>query len=206
MIANHIHDALGQVDQLQQIVLERRRFHGYSGIARLVCGGLAIVAASLLSRPEFPVSPWFHLAGWGMVLGLGLLLNYGCLLYWFLFDETARRQPVVLKPALDAIPALGVGAILTVAILLRGHFDMLFGTWMCLYGLAQVAYRLSLPQGVYYAGIWYLAAGSICLIVPQLSFLNPWPMGVVFLVGEWVGGISLYRLKHTHTKEQHNDQ
>jgi len=30
------------------------------------------------------------------------------------------------------------------------------------------------------------------LLLPQASFMNPWPMGLVFFLGEWAGGLLLY--------------
>jgi hypothetical protein len=121
----------------------------------------------------------------------GVLLNYGSLLYWFLFDREVRRNPIMLKPAVDAIPALAVGGVLTLAIITADKYDLLFGTWMCLYGLAQVAYRQSLPKGIYLVGIGYILCGTYCLLCTSISFCNPWPMGTVFLVGEIAGGTVL---------------
>ena len=46
MIAHHIHDALAQVRQLREVVLEKRGFHGYSGLARVVAGVMALVGTA----------------------------------------------------------------------------------------------------------------------------------------------------------------
>lgn len=191
MIANHIHDALAQVRTLQQFIVERNIFKGYSGRARIGSGLVALAGAAALSSGLMPATPTAHLAGWAIVLAAGLVANYACLAYWFLFDDRVRRNPHMLAPALDAIPALAVGAALTLALVLRQHFDLLFGVWMSLYGLAQVAYRQSLPKGIYGIGLFYLVAGAWCLWSPGISFTDPWPMGVVFCLGELAGGIVL---------------
>ena len=34
--------------------------------------------------------------------------------------------------------------------------------------------------------------GTVYLLFSDVSFLNPWPMGVVFFIGEWLGGIILH--------------
>jgi hypothetical protein len=191
MIANHIHDALAQVRTLQAFIIERNLFKGYSGKARLVAGLVALAGALVLASPWIPRSPWVHLAGWGAVLAIGVMANYGALVYWFLFDASVRRNPLMLKPAMDAIPALGVGGVLSLALVLHREFDLLFGVWMGLYGLAQVAYRNSLPKGIYLIGIFYLACGAACLLLPGIVFTNPWPMGAVFFCGETAGGLVL---------------
>ena len=190
MIAHHIHDALAQVRRLQGLILERQLFRGYSGKARLLCGLLSIIGAGVIAG-HAEGGPTAVLLGWGAVLLAGLLLNYCSLLYWFLFDREVRRNPAMLKPALDAVPALAVGAVLTVALIRLGAHDLLYGTWMALYGLAQVSYKKSLPQGIYSVGIGYIACGVFCLLNPAVSFLNPWPMGAVFFVGECAGGAIL---------------
>ncbi len=195
MIANHIHDALEQVRRMQELVHEKRHFHGYSGLARLLSGTVACAAAIVLCSPRVPDSPLLHLAIWGTVLAISLVANYAGLAYWFCTDHDVRRNPVMLKPALDAVPALAAGAIVSLALILHGQYDLLMGCWMTFYGLAQVAYRLSLPAGIYLAGIWYLGWGAICLLLPDIHFTSPWPMGIAFIVGEAYGGHILYHLK-----------
>jgi len=193
MIANHIHDAIGQVRRMQELVLARQRFKGYSGKARMAGGVFAIAGALVLSRPCFPVTPPAHLAGWGGVLAIALLLNYGGLALWFLGNPQLRRNFMQLKPATDALPALAMGAVFSLALVLHEQYDLLFGAWMCLYGLVHVAYRQSLPSIHYTVGIFYMLSGAGCLLAPGLCFTNPWPMGIVFGLGELAGGFILYR-------------
>ena len=199
MIANHIHDALAQVRKLQEFILEKRLFRGYSGKARIASGCAAMLGAAVMDSKMVPMDPFAHLVGWAAVVAVGIAINYGCLLYWFLFNPEVRGNPVMLKPALDAVPALGVGGVFTVAIVLAGAWDLLPGMWMCMYGLAQVAYRQSLPGGIYFVGIGYILCGTGCLAIPT-SFLNPWPMGIVFLAGELAGGAVLVTYKTTAEK------
>jgi hypothetical protein len=195
MIANHIHDALAQVKKLQEFILEKRLFKGYSGWARIGSGSVALIGAAIMASDLVPKDPFIHIDCWAAVVFVGLVLNYGCLIYWFLFNQEVRRNPIMVKPALDALPALMVGAVLTLSFTLTGQFNMLFGMWMCLYGLAQVAYRQSLPYGIYVVGIGYVFCGIFCLLLDSITFLNPWPMGIVFFIGELAGGIVLLGYK-----------
>jgi len=193
MIAHHIHDALHQVRRMQELVQNKKHFHGYSGTARLFSGGVTAAAAIVLCSSRFPRDPLWHLAAWGIVLAVSIVANYGCLAWWFFTDRDVRRNPLMLKPALDAVPALAAGALLSLVLIGHGYYHLLMGCWMIFYGLAQVAYRLSLPPGIYRAGLWYMLWGAACLVLPNLSFLNPWPMGVVFLLGEALGAFTLYQ-------------
>lgn len=188
MIANHIHDALGQVDRMRALILERQRFRGYSGTARMLGGVGALAATLVLDRSVTLHSTRGQLTGWSIVLGLALLLNYGGLTLWFLRSRQRGETWAALRPALDVLPALALGAIMGLALVMRGQHDLLFGTWMGLYGLAHMGYRHSLPTGIIGVGLFYLASGIACLLLPGISFLNPWPMGLVFFIGETAGG------------------
>ncbi len=193
MIANHIHDALAQVGKLQRFILERNHFKGYSGKARILSGGAALLGAGVMSLPNFPATPAAHVAGWAVVLALGLVINYAALIYWFLFNREVRRNPLMLKPALDAIPPLAVGGLLAISLVVRGQYDMIFGCCMCMYGLAQVAYRKSLPYGIYLLGFYYLACGTLFLMNGGMMFTQPWPMAIAFTVGEVASGVVLIK-------------
>lgn len=193
MISQHVHDALDQVKRMQELILQKRLFRGYSGRARILSGFAALAGAIAMDCGRMKPTAENHLVGWGAVLVVGIILNYSSLLYWFFFDADVRRNPIMLKPALDAIPALGLGGVLSVTFIVYGLYDLLPGMWMAVYGLAQAAYRLSLPRGIYLVGIAYMIAGSFFLIQYDPKFTNPWPMGLAFFLGELVGGIVLIR-------------
>jgi hypothetical protein len=192
MISNHIHDALRQVHTLQELIVARQKFRGYSGKARIVCGCTALTAAVILAKfAEDNINA--HLIGWGIVLAISLAINYICLLTWFLSDQKVKSNPHLLKPAIDAVPALAVGAVISLTLILHQQYDLLPGVWMMLYGLAQVAYRNSLDTGIYVVGIAYIIAGATFILIPNLSFTNPWPMGITFFTGEICGGLIMQR-------------
>jgi len=191
---------------MQDLVATKRRFQGYSGLARILSGAVALLCAMIMASSHVDDTPMAHLIGWGVVLFLGIIFNYAALAYWFLFNEHVRRNPVMLRPAVDALPALAVGAAFSLALVLREQYDLLFGAWMTLYGLAQVAYRQSLPSGIYAVGVGYILCGVYCLASPCTRFTNPWPMGIVFFAGEWIGGTILYLTKHQHKVPQTDAQ
>ncbi len=189
MIAQHIHHALEQVQELQQRILEKQRFRGYSGRARMVGGLLALLTAIILATPSVPPSPFVHLRVWGVLLALALALNFGSVIYRLMLAPGGDWDVRRLRPVIDTLPPICVGAILSVALVLHGQFDLLFGTWMCLFSLSHFATRQVLPAQMTLVGGFYLACGTACLLLPMGSFVNPWPMGLVFFVGEGAGGL-----------------
>ncbi len=192
MVSHHILDALEQVRQLQHALLQRIRFHGFSGPTRAISGTLALFMAILMSTHFYPQTTRAHLLGWGGVLMVAMLLNGGALVAWFLRDKSVQRNPRRLRPVLDVIPPLFVGAVLTAALILRGQPDLLFGIWMLMFGLTNLASRHVLPRAINWVGLFYIIAGSAWILTPGMSFMHPWPMGIVFFAGEWAGGLILY--------------
>lgn len=192
LVSQHVRDALDQVRLLQQTILERIRFHGFSGPTRAASGTLALCMAVLMSTPFYPDRARTHLLGWGAVLAVALFLNGGAVLYWFLNDPSVHRHPRRLRPVLDVIPPLFVGGVMTAALVLRGELDLLFGVWMLTFGLANLASRHVLPRAINFVGLFYVFSGMAWMLAPQTSFMNPWAMGFVFFAGEWAGGLILY--------------
>lgn len=192
MITQHVHDALAQVRELQQAILGRIRFHGFSGPTRAISGTMALVAAAAMATPYYPDTNRAHFIGWASVLVVSLFLNSGALLHWFLNDKHVSRDVRRLRPVLDVIPPLFVGGILTAAMVWHGHFQLLFAIWMLMFGLTNLASRHVLPRMICFVGLFYIAAGVIWLFAPYSSFTNPWPMGLIFFAGEWAGGLILY--------------
>lgn len=193
MIANHIHDALKQVGKLRELILAKKDFQGYSGMARITGGVFALLGAVFISLSGIPENCFIHLMVWCGVLVISLTVNYAGLLLWFLFNTKAGRSMLTLAPAIDAIPALAVGGFLTIVLPAQNQFGLLVPMWMCLYGLVHVPYRLNLPKVNYYVGIYYILCGAWLLFFPR-PFTDPWPMGIVFFIGETAGGITFWRI------------
>lgn len=187
-----IQEAIARVRELQTAVLERRRFKGFSGRTRMISGSVALAAAAAMSSNWFPSSVPAHVAAWGAVFVVALVLNGVAMLWWFWRDPATQRDLRALRPLLDVVPPLAVGGLLTAAMILHETYQFLFGIWMCLFGLTNMASRLVLPKWIWGVGLFYIVAGAICLLAPASDFLNPWPMGIVFFAGEWAGGIILH--------------
>lgn len=194
-----ISQAIDHVRQVQSLVLERQRFKGFSGVARMA-GGLGALLTAVILQHAVPAEPRFQLAGWGALLTFGLAVNFSALLYWLLKNRSWLRL-AELWPVLEMFPTLSVGAVLSYALIRSGQFDLLFGVWMALYGVSHVAYRRSLPFLVFCGGLAYVLAGIFCLLWPGISFTDPRPMGLVFGLGELFGGWALIRRRREYEAE-----
>ncbi|HSI86822.1 MAG: hypothetical protein ACAI35_09715 [Candidatus Methylacidiphilales bacterium] len=206
MTTTKIHQTIAHIRELQQHMLDAQRFRGYSGVARALSGTVALIVALVLGSPDFPARPASHLIGWGVAVFICALMNYGAVLHWFLYDEQVNRDPRRLSPTLEVMPAIFVGGILTFVLARAGAYDFLFGTWMCLFGIANLASRQVLPKWVWPLGWYYIVCGTACLLIPT-PFMSPWSMGIVFFAGELAGGIILRsdrkRLRHVSPLVKH---
>ncbi len=191
MIPRNLQQALDQVHEIQRHLVDRQRFRGFSGPARIASGLAALAAAGVMSLPRFPQEIRWHFVGWGAVFGLAFLLNFVSLLLWFLRDPEVARSFRRLRPVADVAPPLFVGALLSVVLAWHGQADLLFGLWMCLLGLAHFATRYVLPRTISLVGLFYVVAGAFCLVAPGIRFLNPWPMALAFAGGETASGLLL---------------
>ena len=195
MIASHVHDALSQVDNLQKLIAEKRRFKGYSWIPRLINAFLVLACAWILSIDGVAVSDEEYLVGWGILLALALILNYGFVAFWFLFDVEVKKDFNKVLPVFTAVPALLVGAILSISVIINRDYQYLYGIWMCMFGITHLSYRFSLPKVSYAVGIFYILCGTFFLLIEPVEFSNPWPMGIVFCVGEIFGSYAFYQIR-----------
>lgn len=195
---SHIHEALQEVREIRRRVWENQLFRGYSGPARALGGLAALVGALVMSRSYYPLTVSAHVVGWGAVCAVAMTLNYGAVLSWYVHQDQGARQLNQLRPLLDTLPAMFVGAVLTLALLMRSKSDLLFGTWMCLFGLVNASSRHSQPWAIWQLGWFYIVAGAVLLLFrPSLSFFNPWPMALVFFVGECAGGLVFHLNRKT---------
>jgi hypothetical protein len=181
-------EVLRQIRELRGMALDKRYFTGYSGKSKILGGCLALFTSLLLAAGAVPRSDEAHLVAW-FLLGLtGMAVNYSALFHWYRNLDDERRRLALLAPVADAVPSIIVGVVLSFALVSQGAYDLLFGMWMSLYGLAHLSYRLLLPKTNYAIGVFYLVCGSILLLSPR-PFSNPWPMGFVFFAGELAGGV-----------------
>jgi hypothetical protein len=69
---------------------------------------------------------------------------------------------------------------------------MLPGLWQVVFSLGVFSSCQFLPRAIFAVGVWYLAAGLICLALGNGAWtLSPWIMGVPFGVGQLLVAVVL---------------
>jgi hypothetical protein len=111
---------------------------------------------------------------------------------------------MIYHAAEQFLPALTAGMLLTVVMMRFAPHSvgMLPGLWQVIFSLGVFASCRFLPRQMFLVGMWYLAAGVICVAVGAgEGSLSPWVMGVPFGVGQLLVAAVLqfgYRESHKH--------
>lgn len=191
-----IEEALRQVKDIQDRMLKKQHFKGYSGRARALGGCFAILTVLLVSLSVTPLNSIQVLYSWAAIFIFAASVNFGALIYWFLTDPEVERDLRRLRPLLAVLPSLVVGFILTLTLAERNAFELLYGVWMLIYGLANFASKAVLPNTIRWVGWYYIMAGSCFLLLQPTAFTAPLAAGVVFFIGEWLAGLILHYDEH----------
>lgn len=192
---------------IEQIQLVKRRlitsqvFLGYSGWARFSGAFVALVGALILSSGDYQGNLNAHIFGWGSICAIAFCLNIGSVLVWQYRIGRLKNIDSYL-PLLDIVAPFFIGAIGTFALISNGMENMLFGFWMCLYGLLHTSTRHTTVKGIYWLGWYYLLSGTYFLLSSPLPlFVEPMPMGVVFFIGELIGAYLFLRSRSVASHE-----
>lgn len=181
--------ALAEINAIRTQVARGTQFRGYGPRSTAASGVLALVVAFLQVH-------WLTLSEHNATLFIEVWAATAAVSVCFSGWETiirARRVHVgfareMTHAAVEQfLPALAVGTLLTVVLMRAAPQSlwMLPGLWALTFSLGVFASCRFLPRPMFAVGLWYLAAGLICLVIesgPQS--LAPWTMGVTFGVGQ----------------------
>ena len=76
------------------------------------------------------------------------------------------------------------------------------GLWSILFALGVFASCRLLPRPCFAMGVYYLVAGTLCLVLARGSqALSPWSMGLTFGIGQLLTAVILYlTLERNHAR------
>jgi hypothetical protein len=188
--------ALEEINAIRHQVARGTQFRGYGPRTVAASGVLALIVAALQAR-------WSASAGndadsfvaiWAAVAAVSAGVSA--------WETIARSRRVhigfareMLSSAVEQfLPALAAGMLLTV-VLMRCAPQVLWmlpGLWAISFSLGIFASCRFLPRSLFAVGLWYLAAGLVCLVIESGSRqLSPWAMGIPFGVGQLLVALTL---------------
>ena len=153
---------------------------GLGGVAMGVVGLVAaMIAATETAAPQRWLAIWLTSAVIAATAGMLLMARKSRRANVSLFSAPARRF------AMAFFPALGAGALLTIALHSRGAVDLLPALWLLLYGVAVTAGGALSVRVVPFMGVALLASGIAALFVSfqAANILLGLGFGVVHIAG-----------------------
>ncbi|HEV2037421.1 MAG TPA: hypothetical protein VGQ96_02355 [Candidatus Eremiobacteraceae bacterium] len=188
--------ALADLAEVRDRLASVQEFRGYSGSAAVLSGLIAVIAGviqwAVAPAPQSPDAIHRYLEIWFVCLGLALAINYGALLIWYvrIAGRHERRQTRTVGVAI--IPAIALGAVLSLAMLAHGMAWLLPGVWYASYGIGLFSSRAMLPRGVIFVTSGFGLAGAALILTLDTTLpLRFWVMPLGFGFGQMFIGYLL---------------
>lgn len=189
-----VSQALQHIDEIRHHLGRSEIYRGYRSRTIAITGITGVIAAGALAT-FWPEADSFARVGFWVAVAM---LNLAVVAWEVLGDygnhKTEHQRNVTRRTVGQFLPALALGAVLTLAMGGRGEsLDLLPGMWAGLFALGIFSSRPYLPRGVGWVGAYYLVAGSILLSFETAALAWPWAMGGSFGVGQALLACVLYQ-------------
>jgi hypothetical protein len=189
-------EALAQIDEIRAQIARTETFRGYRsatvGLTGLLGFGAAAVQAKLIPAPVEQISAYLALWIGVAVVNLGIVGAESAVRSRRAISPHSRR---LTRLAVELFfPCLAAGALVTFG-LFRAAPESLWlapGLWATIFSLGIFASCRLLPRPAFLMGIYYLAAGGICLLLGREWALSPWLMAGAFGGGQLFSAAVLY--------------
>jgi hypothetical protein len=192
-----LHEALGQISEIRAQMTRTQTFGGFRSLTVATSGVLGILAAiyqaNRIPRPMEQIEEYVTL--WSAVAALSLFVVGLELAYSYSEAMSTLRRRLTTHAIRQFVPCLIAGAVLTAAIIYRAPETawMLPGLWSLFFGLGVFASSKLLPRPIVWLGVYYLLAGTLCLVFGKGdSPLSPWMMAGTFGLGQLFAALILY--------------
>lgn len=184
-----LYKALAEIDVIRGHMARAAEFRGYGPATIAATGVLALLAAAAqahwLKNPSRDVGA--YLAIWIAAAAVSVFI---------IGIETITRsrrvhsglaREMIYSALGQFLPPIVAGLLLTVVLVRYAPQDlwMLPGLWQVIFSLGVFSSCQFLPRPMFAVGVWYLAAGLICICLGGGEWaFSPWAMGVTFGVGQ----------------------
>lgn len=191
-----IHEAAAKINAIWAHAARAERFRGYRPLTVASTGLIGLFAAFAqpfvapipLANVDAYLNIWLAVAAASVVLvGLELCGSY-------VRTSSRLERQLLLQAVRQFVPCLCAGGLFT-WIIADQHPDsivLLPGVWAICFSLGIFASVPSVTPAVIWVALYYLVAGSMCLICGQgTAALHPWQMGGTFGLGQLLMAVIL---------------
>jgi len=181
--------ALAEISAIRSQIARGTEFRGYGPASVAASGVFALLVATLQARWPASLNHDFssYLTVWIATAAISLTLTGIETVLRAKRVHSSFANEMIYHAAEQFLPALTAGLLLT-AVITRfapHRVGMLPGLWQMIFSLGIFASCRFLPRQMFLVGMWYLAAGLICLAVgADDGRFSPWAMGLPFGIGQ----------------------
>jgi hypothetical protein len=190
--------ALLDLEEVRDRLVRVQRFEGYSAPAAVASGIGALVAGYVQWRtvplPGDASAQHTYVLIWMSCLAAALALNYGAVAAWVWKQRGPGAASRFRSAARSIAPAIVLGGLLTLALIDRGAYSLLPGTWFALYSIGLLASRDAIPTSTLPVTLGFCTLAALFLVSPLQSIaLAWWVMPLGFGVGQIAIGSLIWR-------------
>jgi hypothetical protein len=199
-------DAFDQISVIRQQMSRAHAFLGYGAATTAFSGVVAIitshVTATLFSGRGLSENE--YLTVWCVAAFLCLAVVGADVVWRVRRSQSALQRDLTATAIEHFMPSLTAGGLLTIVLFRFAHETiwMLPGLWMILFGLGIHASRRLLPRFSGLIAGYYLLCGLFVLALREWAAFNPWTMGAVFGLGQFMAA-GLLRFSGPMTRQAH---
>jgi hypothetical protein len=161
-------NAVSQIEEIQRRLALAETFRGYRAATIAGTAMFAVVGAVLQTffAPQPIQQSQTYLTIWGSIASVCLLVSVGQVIWraWASGSPLTTRQTWLALEQFLPCPVAGAVVTGVISEWEPGAMWMLPGLWSLFFGLGVWASRRLLPRPVAWVGIYYLLAGSVCLV------------------------------------------
>jgi hypothetical protein len=197
-----ISDAVDQIAEIHGQIAKGEVYRGWRATP-LALSGVVGLAAAWLQRPTLGAdNPTGFVLYWAAVAAVAAAIGMSEIVHTSLSGlgsnpavgaSFERRQ--TRRVAIQLVPALAVGALVTVAFVRLGPalISVLPGVWALCYGLAIFSARPYLARGSGWVALYFIAGGFFLLWNADTAVArSAWAVGGLFGAGQLFGALVLY--------------
>ena len=190
--------ALADITAIRSQMARGTEFRGYGPVTVAATGVLAFLAAGVqaLLLPEPAIDVFAYLALWVVTAAISVVLIGIETVARTRRIHTGLADEMIHAAAEQFIPAGVAGALLSFVLFRYAPQSlwMLPGLWQIVFSLGLFAAFRSLPRPMLAAGVWYLFAGLMSLVLASgADAFSPWAMALPFGIGQFLIAAVLYR-------------
>jgi hypothetical protein len=196
--------ALAEISAIRSQIASGTEFRGYGPASVAASGVFALLVAAIQAHWPMNLNHDFrsYSTVWIATAAISLTLTGIETVLRARRVHSSFANQMIYHAAEQFLPALTAGLLLTVVMkrFAPHSVGMLPGLWQVIFSLGVFASCRFLPRQMFLVGMWYLAAGLICVAVGAgAESFSPWVMGVPFGIGQiLVAAVLQFGYRETH--------